>query len=146
MPEKRYDFDSDGKIIGCHTVLFEDIRADYELQDFTQAISANDTYSQVMGLNIIQNHRNEFPMLNLSSTFYQEGALYALATDYIVAASTLQKVFHSSLTGVSFNSHYFLPSAYCCRHAVELLIKYGIFRKTKSVDSIKASIACGTEP
>lgn len=137
MPEKRYDFDSDGKIIGCRSVLFEDVRDDYELQDFTTSISAENTYSQVMALNILHTHQNEFPMINLSANSYQEGALHELAIDYIVSASSLQKVFRSSLTGISFNPHYFLPCAYCCRHAVELLLKYGIFRKTKSVNSIK---------
>lgn len=142
MTNFRKRYDDNGNEIGGYRVPFEDIPEDFIIKDFTKDIPKLNTASQLMALNHLYQTDSMPPFVD-KDIEYIRSSLRELALSYVVSADTLRQQFHQSIKpisdsndGCTFNPCYHEPCGYCCRHAVELLLKYFIYVATLDVNKI----------
>ena len=136
-PERRPIFDHNGNEIGCKSVLFGELSDDYDFKDCTHRLSALNLTSELTAMNVLLENGT------ISDVEYQIHSFHELALDYIASADKLRTAFHDGIktinNGHSFNPRFFIPCAYACRHAIELLFKYAILSKTRNLDILKSN-------
>lgn len=134
-PEKRPIYDAMGNEIGWKRVLFGELPEDYKFRDCTHKLSVLNLTSELAAMNVLLK-RGTIPDIK-----YQICSFRKLALDYVVSADKLREAFHDGIKadngGHSFNPRFFIPCAYACRHAIELLLKYAILSKTRNLDVLK---------
>lgn len=136
-PEKRPIYDVMGNEIGQKSVLFGELPEDYKFRDCTQKLSVLNLTSELTAMNVLLKKGT------ISDIEYQICSFRELALDYIVSADKLREAFHDGIKVVNgghfFNPRFFIPCAYACRHAIELLLKYAILSKTRNLDVLKSN-------
>ena len=136
-PEKRPIYDAMGNEIGRKSVLFGELPEDYEFRDCTQKLSVLNLTSELTAMNSLLKKGT------ISDIEYQIYSFYELALDYIVSADKLRESFHDEIKTVNgvhlFKPRVFIPCAYACRHAIELLLKYAILLKTRNLYVLKSN-------
>jgi len=123
----RPRYDENGKLIGSHNMIFDDIPDNYQIRPFLLYDKVHD----LSYLGVMKHLRNlkvadEFQ----DNDFYSKEVLSHLAFDYLYSAFLLHKGVLAD-RGTKVTSLYLIPCAYLCKHSVELKLKECLLEKYK---------------
>ena len=125
----RPRYDENGKLIGAHKMIFDDMPDDYQMRQFLLSEKVTDlSYLGVMNYLRNINAADEFQ----DNNFYSKEVLSHLAFDYLFSALLLHKGVLAD-RGKSVVSPSLIPCAYLCKHSVELKLKECLLEKYKKI-------------
>lgn len=131
----RARYDENGKLIGFHDVVFDELPDDYQIGPFLPKGKAPD----LSFLGVMKHLRNERVADEFTNnSYYAKEVLSHLAMDYLCSALFLQNGIWDD-RDKDVVSLYLIPCAFLCKHSVELKIKEcmlekrGIIEKNHSV-------------
>lgn len=125
----RARYDENGKLIGVHNMVFDDMPDDYQMKTLFPGIDLPDlSYLGVM--KYLRDIKVSKEIEDNSA--YSTEILSYLALDYLNSALYLQKGIIDNRR-VPSASLYLIPCAYLCRHSVELKLKECLAKKTGSI-------------
>lgn len=133
----RNRYDSNGKIIGAHRMIFDDTPDDYQLKPLIGENHPDLSYAGTM--KFLRRIKAGVEFENYD--YYSKEVLSSLALDYLQSALYLQKGVHE-VRGELIVSYHLLPCAFLCRHSIELklkeclLTKYGKFEKSHDIEEL----------
>ncbi len=125
----RARYDENGKLLGFHNMVFDDIPDDYQMKTIFPNIDLPDlSFLGVMKYLRDIKAAKEFE----DNSAYSAEILSSLALDYLNSALYLQRgiVENRQVPSVSL---YLIPCAYLCRHSVELKLKECLTEKKGSI-------------
>jgi len=125
----RPRYDENGKLIGSHNMIFDDMPDDYQMRQFLLSDKVRDlSYLGVMKYLRDLKIADEFQ----DNDFYSKEVLSHLAFDYLYSALLLHKGVLAD-RGTNVVSLYLIPCAYMCKHSVELKLKECLLEKYKKI-------------
>lgn len=134
----RERYDENGKLVGLHNMIFDEVPDDYQMGSFLLNGRVQDlSYIGVMKHLRSIKAADEFE----DKYFYSKEVISHLAIDYLSSALFLQKGIIAD-RGQEVVSLYLIPCAYLCKHSVELklkeclLEKYGTIEQSHSVSEL----------
>lgn len=115
----RKRFDTNGKCIGAHNMVFDEIPDDYIIKK----VILNDKVFDLSYLGVMKHLRS----IKVDETFednlyYSREVISHMAMDYLESAMYLQKGIVADRGG-EIVTYYFIPCAFLCKHAIELKLK-----------------------
>ena len=134
----RARYDDNGKLIGSHNMIFDDIPDDYQMKKVLLTEKVPDlSYVGIMKHLRSIKVADEFE----DNNYYSKEVLSHLAIDYLYSALFLHRGIVEE-RGAEVVSLYLIPCAYLCKHSVELklkeclLEKYGSIRKSHCLSEL----------
>lgn len=115
----RERYDSNGNLIGYHSMIFDNIPDDYKIK----SIMLKDKVYDYSYLGVMRHLRDKKVADEFSDdTFYSVELISHLALDYLNSARFLwQGIIDDRNKDIV--SQYFIPCAFMCKHAIELKLK-----------------------
>ena len=114
---KRYD--TTGKCIGSHDMVFDEIPDDYEIKK----VILDDKVYDLSFLGVMKYLRStKVDESFVDNSYYSREVIGHMAMDYLMSARYLQKGIVND-RGEEIVTYYFIPCAFLCKHAVELKLK-----------------------
>lgn len=121
----RARYDSNGNIVGCHRMIFDDIPDDYQIK----RVIFDDKVYDLSYLGVMKHLRdNKVAEEFEDNTFYSSEVISHMALDYLNSAIYLQKGIIAD-RGQDCVSYYLIPCAYLCKHSIELKLKECLLSK-----------------
>ena len=130
----RARYDENGKMIGSHNMIFDDVPDDYQVGKFLLS-------GQVPDLSFlsVMKHLRDIKVADEfeDNDYYSKEVLSHLAIDYLYSALLLHKGILAD-RGTEVVSLYLIPCAYLCKHSVELKLKECLLEKYGRIEQCQA--------
>lgn len=121
----RERHDENGKLIGYHNMIFDNIPDDYQMQKVILEDKVYDlSYVGVMKYLRNINASEEFT----DNNFYSSEVISHMALDYLNSALFLYQGIVKD-RGQDVATYYFIPCAFLCKHSIELKLKECLLAK-----------------
>lgn len=115
----RRRYDDKGNLRGYHNMIFDEIPDDYQMK---KVILQNGVYDMSF-IGVMKHLRNvNADVIFSDNEFYSEQVFPQMALDYLNSARFLHKGIIGD-RGKDIVTHYFIPCAFLCKHAIELKLK-----------------------
>lgn len=123
--------DENGKVIGYHRMVFDEMPDDYKMQK----VLLHDKVPDLSYLGVMKHLRNiEVDEIFKDDEFYSSEVISHMALDYLESACFLQKGIVADRGG-EIVSQYLIPAAFLCKHSIELKLKECLL--IKGADKLK---------
>lgn len=115
----RARYDENGRVISYQKMVFECIPDDYKMQ----RVLTGEKFTDMSYVGVMKHLRSNAKIEEFSDNkIYSSEVLSHMAMDYIKSAQYLHSAIVNDRDGETV-SYYVIPSAFCCKHSIEIKLK-----------------------